>query len=528
VVFFVSSPSARFESDDALNYAAAVEFGGPESLVFSHHLAYVPLMKILFEGARLVDPDVRALTVMVPAGAIIAAAACGLFVLVLRNWLRVGWPLALFGGAALASSYGFWRYAGEAEVYALAVFLSLLLLLAAVRLRPGPGAAAVLALLALLSITGHLLNIALVLALPYLLYKRGWSLRLIGLTAAIGAVLLVPTLWGAYQFDATHHQEQASLGGLGSFYTGTESSSDLSASDLVAAVAVISSLVVGTNWVFQHEPLRDLVSGVLPGHAVQDELYMGSMAPGWVKWAAPLALLLLSAAVYLLLRAPRSTPIAAPGEGRFLIFWIAAYLGLTGVAGSIVQPEVWLLFLVPLWLSIVFLLRKLTLPSRSLVLVAGALFLSSLVGGLLPVHLGGDRQADSSAWLADHTTAADLLLTADSSGFARYVAYQRPPQVVYLAHSDYIESLKELILEGETTSEIAVAAREERRLLGHQPPHEGDGDLYVTRDVFDPPDWLVRSNPVAAAALIDLGAEVGHLFTPVEGSDLYLVRRHQG
>jgi hypothetical protein len=33
---------------------------------------------------------------------------------------------------------------------------------------------------------------------------------------------------------------------------------------------------------------------------------------------------------------------------------------------------------------------------------------------------------------------------------------------------------------------------------------------------------------VAAAALIDLGAEVGHLFTPVEGSDLYLVRRHQG
>ena len=527
-IFTISAPQQRFEAEDALDYAAAVEFGETSDLISRNHLAYLPVSKLIFEGAKRLSVVDRALPLMVTVGALTAAGACVLFVVFLRHALNVEVRLAIFGGAALAASYGFWRYAGEAEVYAMASLSALGLLIAAYRLNPSTVGAATLAVLAVAAILGHSLNASIVIATPYLLLKRGWPIRHIVAAAVLGLALLMPILFGVYRYSVDDALGRAEDPGFAGFYLGKGTRFDLRPLDIVLAVGVAGSLIIASNAVFLYEPARDLITELIPTRALSEELYMGATAPEWLGWIAPVSMAVAVVSLVALVRRLDPASAIRSTDGKVLVIWMTVYSFIVIVGGNLTQPEVWLLLLIPFWGLIVISLRMRSVSSGLLLLVAGSLALNSLLSGLLPLYTSSDRQSDLTIWLESNADQSDLVLTADSAGLARYIAYQLPPQVAFIGGRvgavDEVETLWDMIIDRATTREIISYLDDRRLLSGHRRPPASDGNLYVTRDFFDPPSWLEAANPEVAQMLAEMSQQYSQVFQPVDGSDLYFVR----
>lgn len=532
VVYGLTSPDNRFEAEDALSYSAAIEFGEePSDLISPQHLAYLPFANLIFESSHQLGLVDRSLPLLVWMGAFVAAAACVLFVALLRSWLQVGWGLAIFGGAGLASSYAFWRYAGEAEIYSLAALGAIAMVLGAVRLSPSIPSAVALGALATFAILGHTLNAAVVAATAYLLVKRGWSVRLLAITAMTGVVMLVPSLWVGYQTSLDQDAPTASEAGFIGFYTGEGLVSEVNLGDAIPAIGVIGSLVVASNAVFLYEPTRQLLIDTFPGRALADEIYMGQTAPEWLNWMAPVALAAVLTALVVLLLQLHYPSMVKNVDGRFLLIWIVLYSAIVVLGGAVTQPEVWLLLLVPLWALVVIGLRRRPPSSSFLTIVVLAIAFNSLIGGLMPVYTGQYRQADLTAWLEGNTSESDLVLTADSAGLARYIAYNRPPHAGHIGGRgnpartlEAISEVATLVSRGATTHEILLRLEDENLLSGHRTIDKANGHLYLTTDFFDPPAWLATAEPEAALMLSDLEGELGPFFEDAPGSDFYLIR----
>jgi hypothetical protein len=125
-LYLAVSPSLAHQHWDSLEYAYACETRGPRAMWGNHPLGH-PVQCGVFVLARALGYEGRALPVLKAVNAAAAAAAVGGFALVLAailgiaRWRAAGWALVL------GSGYGFWRFAGSADIYSL----SLLLLIAA-------------------------------------------------------------------------------------------------------------------------------------------------------------------------------------------------------------------------------------------------------------------------------------------------------------------------------------------------------------------------------------------------------------
>ena len=530
VIYLATSPDNRFEADDAYSFAAAVEFGDFGSVINPYHLAYIPLVKALYEPIRSVAPEQRALPFMALLGAVAGAVTVVLFYLLMIHWLQASRAQAAFGAIALGVSYGFWRYTAEAEVYALASLAAVLLLLVAVRIRPSWPAVAVIAALACISILAHALNLALVVALPLLLTQRGWP----GLKVLASALLFGTTLFaisfGAYSLARANGIEAAVGATYMEFYAGAESGNSLSPSDLIPAVGIIGSTVVAANSVFVYEQVRDFLTTSYPGNAIADEVTMGSTSPEWLRYLAPVVLLATLIALTTLLWKLRKSRFASWKTGYTLYVWLGAYLVIVLIGRGVIQPELWLLALVPFWAIIVGAMERVGLSGALPWLVVGTLAANSLINGFMPVYLGDNRLEAFSQWPSSHVSQGDLILTADSAGTARYLAYQTPAHTAQIGVGpperavENIQLLGDMIAAGLTTAQIVEALDSRGLIEGYKPISHATANLYITRDLFDPPEWLETARPESADALRKLGERIGNRFVEVDDNDLYLAR----
>jgi hypothetical protein len=344
-------------------------------------------------------------------------------------------------------------------------------------------------------------------------------------------LLLVPILFGVYRYSVDHDIAGAPETDFATFYIGDGTQADTRPRDLILTVGIVGSLIIASNALFLYEPVRALITEILPTRALTDELYMGATAPEWLGWIAPVSMAaalvsLVALALHLeLVGSFRST------EGKFVIIWMTVYSCIVIVGGNVTQPEVWLLLLLPVWVLVVLSLPVRLVSSRLLLLVAGSLALNSLISGLLPLYTSDDRQANLTVWLESNTTTSDLVLTADGAGLARYIAYYHPPQAAHIGGRsaangavDEVETLWDMIIDRVPTREIIGYLGDRELLSGHRGQPAGDGNLYATRDFFVPPSWLEAANPDVAQTLAEMGKKYSHMFRPVDGSDLYLVR----
>lgn len=474
--YVLTSPSNHSEADDALWYAWDVEQAAWPVLFHPFHVIYLPVARLAWRAVHALGGPERAYSTLIVLGALASAGAVLLSWDLLVRRLGVTPGRAAFAAALLAFSYGTWRYAGEAEVYAPALLSSVVLAHLSLAARPGVRgriglvvAGAVAPLVHILAVAGSMI------AVPIAV----WSLR--GRRAALGYAVATAVL-GLTLATAGYALAGRPADNVVDFYRGEESTATIGgAGDIVRHAVAASQVVVSGNFILTYEPVRQAISSWFPGRMLYDETYAGSHAPSVVRWLAPATLALLVAGLlWFVLTAGRPARSAGrTAAARFGGIWLVSHILLGVVFSRAGQPEVWMLAVFPAWLLFTAFFVRSDAPVLPLAAFAVALTLHNGIGGLaVYAPEDGDRNLAKATPVIVRTNAEDVVLTAESAVFTRYLTYWGPARVAHLLYRD---------------------PDEVRRIYGGAVA--GGGRVFATGDVFDIPDYYGVVRPAWADSL---------------------------
>jgi hypothetical protein len=496
-LYYATAPGNRTEADDGFWYACLVRQGGFRAQVVgaSSHLLFLPLMSATYRMARDTGFTISSYDLLRLVSSIGAACTGVLFYLFLRQRMNVTFHAALASAVGLCVSYGFWRYANEAEVYAPAAALTVLGLWLAfdahsrLRLAGAVLAFAIATFISILSLIPGLFVVPAVVA-------HGSGLRRAGGYVAALSVLVTTIALAVYE------RVDDGTSSFVEFVKGPPPSTDLINGAVQSVVGFGQSLLAG-NFLLTHTVVLDAFQRRFPATVFQEERFLAAHSSPWLGMIpfATLALILVSFVIVLFLWA--RYPQESSDRFRLLVlflFWIIAYW-LIALRVNPYAPETWTLLLIPIWIILATLIfdRVARLRPGIVWLFIGALFLHNLIGGMLLMHdTSTDFNARKAAWLIANAGPNDVILTADGSAFSRYLAYRSDARVVslYGAYS---------------------AADVERfyRLALTTPGH-----VYITGDVFHPPSYIRTANPTLDAGLGLLSRNVREKVVPVTHDSL--------
>lgn len=439
-------PANHSEAEDAYFYARIAEQGVPAEMFHAHHLLYLPLMRSLFVVAESVGYSGRSLPLLIGFSMLSGALAVCLFA-VLAGKKKTG---VLFA-AALLFSYGFWRYSTTAEIYIPVTALCLLALYCLRRAEEHLLFFCGCALSAAAALLLHVISWPLVLvAIPfYFIATRRPGRAALYLTAvlSIAAVGYILAIAGP---------------GLTVFPdAGVFRDSWISPRTWPKAAAAFGQNVVSANFLFAIEPVARKLQALFPYHMLQEELFMGKAAPGWIRYAAPVSLVCAVSAVLsvLVLSLKNLRRVFTQKDWAWPV---AVLLWLGGTAATALlfepaNPEIWICSLAPFWLLLALCFRPFPAESRASLaagVLAVVLLLHNLIGGIVPVSgRGGDYCRQKAAGLLERAQAGDLILTADSHAFITYLSYYTPATVV---DAKFISPEQWRLLKEQTTGRIFV------------------------------------------------------------------------
>lgn len=445
-------PENHTEAEDAYYYARMVESGCGAELFHRHHLLYLPVGRAIFRAARWAGYEGRALPVLI-AWSVAAGAVCvTIMAALLRSSVR-------WAAAGLLFSYGFWRYSTTAEIYVPMLALALGAWGCAVRADRRPGYFAGSVLLGGLALLLHLAALpAVMLGIPALYAMRGRGRRalmhafLTGL--AVGAVYAGVRTWGPG--TVVFHDAAAIRPGLAS-----------AGAWLGGGVAFGHTLVSG-NFVFSWPAASEWIQSLLPHRMLQEEAFMGRMAPAAARWASPLT---AAIALGLLARLSwtwgrgmggRSVMTRHPGPATPDSMLPAASAWLAGSCGMALlfepaNPEMWIPVLPALWLGVgMGIARREARDVRWMQAAVLGLWLHNAVGGMALVGSAeGDYARHKGGWLAANAKKGEWILVADSHSAITWLEYNAQARVLDARFMD--EDTWSLRLHREAPSRVWIA-----------------------------------------------------------------------
>lgn len=374
----------------------------------------------------------------------------------------------------LAFSYGFWRYANEAETYILA---SIFVLGAWNLVLRGKEWWCVV--VSTVGILVHLLNlIPLLLIIPlYYLLSGNWKKALFhgvltGLMVIAGYSVCAPWL---------------DFSGLGAQHHGLEGG--LSISNLMRGGIAFGQNLLSANFLFGFESFRELLTIFFPSRMLDEEFYMASKMRHWIPWAGTATVVaLLGVGVWVLMEAlgsgrrafgrlsvvDRPPNTKRPKPNAFYLScaaWLFLY-ALAVIRTEAGSPELWIMALIPFWFLFAMILpgkdgekRKtdggdklahranttlrqvcgVASESRFLWVFVVLLFTHNLIGGLIPVlSKKSDYHAKKSAWLLENTSEDDLVLTSYEPILIFYLNYYCPAKLLNSSETSVEEITDEL------------------------------------------------------------------------------------
>jgi len=471
--YLLSTPTVRTEADDAYQFSYEVE-NGLVAEGISRQILYVPVATAVFEGVQALGWDGRALGVLVVLSALFAAASVSLLYLLLRRRLGASRATAALGSGALAFTYGYWRYAAEAEVYSIAIFLALTLLYVAFADSTRTAVWGGIGVLGATAYLMHGLNVVVAFAaVPVFLI----GVRKYRQLVAYGAVLVALVLLGSVTAYVAAREDDQSFR---DFYS-ENTEITLSVNNAQRALVGSGQSLIASGFLFSHDRFPELVEEITPNRFLEDDLYLAATITPARRWAmtatfvAALGAILSAVALAIpglvqLRRNPQLMAIVVWLIG-ITVFQITSGFGADG-------PEVWLLALPALALTLAMGVGGSESYSRPGMRVLGLVVL------IFAVHNGlgmatlqaddGDRNVARAEWLLGNTTSRDLVLTLDSAQFARYLQYKSEATVVNLLEAAVADRYIDAI--------TADAASEYERVL-------------ATAAVFDPPAWVTSGWP---------------------------------
>ncbi len=468
VFYVVTAVGNRSETDDAFGYAQAIEHGplrelvGPQS---ARHLLFLPLFRGLYLALRWTGLHARAYDEVRFVSAVIAACAVTLMAFLLRRRFGLSKLTSLAGAAGLAVSYGFWRYANEAEVYSIAILLMLLICWIAfadgVSTRASMAAGAVAALAVLIDAE---VAVTAFVAVPIAFLLRRRFRRLAVYCMVLILLLAVFTL-ALYRYS--HPQGKTFV----SYILGASAperhglTGKYSPSTAPSSLIAFGQTVTAGNFLFAYPSIAQRLREALPNRRVA-LAYAAERASPAVRLLAPIllaALLFVTVSLLLSLRSQPRRRLDAKLIG--VASWFVS-LGVV-LAGRNSNPEAWILELPAIWILIAALLFELIgsqTRRRIIILVPLCLLAFNAVSGWIMRSKAYDLNVLKAQWLLSNAGVGDAVLTADNGKFGLYLQYYSRANVQ--------------CLEGRTASQLRHLYE---RVL-HDARH-----LYITGDIFNPP-----------------------------------------
>ena len=444
-VYSLTAPQNHSEAEDVYQFARVVEQGTFTDQSGVNRVLALPLFSMAYKGAQLIGYSGRAFPFMILINRLLAVVALFLF-FVLSQYLNPKaqglstsphsspkasglQPTAfvpILGTLLLAFSYGFWRYANEAETYLLAsVFvLGAWCLVAKGKWLLAIGCSAI-------GILVHLLNlIPLLFIIPlYYLLSKDWKKGVLhgvltGLLVLLGYALCFQCLDWA-ELGAQHH--------------GLESG--FSFGNLLRAGIALGQCLISGNFLFGFEGFRDLLVNFFPSRMLGEEFYMAAKMPRWIPWTGTVTLLgLVTGFGWLVVRRnvddascfvteeERESQASSLKPKAFFTsctVWLLLYAVavLRTESGS---PELWIMALIPFW----FITGRWVKGRRAWGFVI-LLFVHNLVAGLLPVMSEeSDYHVAKGQWLVENSSSDDLVLTSYEPIMIFYLDYFSPAKII--------------------------------------------------------------------------------------------------
>jgi len=446
--YLATTPGNRIEATDSYVYAYQTEALGPTDFgyyqTFLRLLLFHVVMRLLYRAAQFVHEGVSAHAVMLAASAFSASLCLMLFGRLLNRNFHLTLPTSLLGAGFLGATYGFWRYSVEAEVYAPSLLLIIAVLslvfsaeerAARVRRRMTFMPAGALAGLA---VVFYQLNaIPLLLAAPVLFLRRGGLDELIAYEFAAASVIVFAyvlaflmngaadfTIAALYDFVFEHSWE----------------SNSWDQAPLLMAVPTLGHAIVSGNWIFGLTNVVGTLSETLPLGNYPKRVLAASRAGVLFVYVPIFTLTVIIVLGIVSAWFARQRFRTQSSLDRRLVFAFSWFV-LHSVVLCWLSPanyEVWAMALPPLViLFTAFVIEPCVRAGRQALptILLVAVVLHNGIGGIGIMYSSrGDYAREKGAWVLEHATAKDLILTTTVDGNLRnLLCYVGQLRVIYLS-----------------------------------------------------------------------------------------------
>ena len=446
-VYWFTSTGNLSETDDVYAFIYRTEnfpftqVSDPRLMLY--HMAMRGLYLLINGITSLFSFEVSALTTMRCFSIICAALTLPLAFRILTKHFNVSQMPALSAVLFLAFSYGFWRYAAEAEVYIPAC---LLILWVYDKLLDAPVSIIKVVLIAVVAGVTVLFYqpsvIPLFFAFPFLFnLVKNWKGFFAYLSAG-GLTVLAGYLWGF----SLYWEAPFSVGEFQVFLSQRSEEFMLPSMSIKTILFSVArsgfSLMhdfASANWVFASQPVLVLVEKMFPQNVIAEEVYLASQV-GWRLYLLILTQGILGMMILaLIIQGLKRVKKVTLNKGLIvLILWLAingAVIGRLNPAGI----EAWIMVFPPLMILVgVVILNVLPEKFRTLTFASiGLLVFHNIVGGLSLVwDESFEYHKVKGKWAIEQGSSKDLIVVTGDAGFAETLRYLSASKVVYLSVHD--------------------------------------------------------------------------------------------
>lgn len=447
VFFLLTAAGNAGETDDVYAFAYRAENFALDYISDPRLMLYHMAMRLLYLAGQATGLDIAALTLMRGFSALCAAASLLVLLRIFVADLKLSPETALLATVVLGISYGFWRYAAEAEVYIPAILLILLVFHGLSRGHEkaegflsgmaGFGALGALAGLAVLFYQPSV--IPLFFAFPCLLLYRDRVLQLGCYLAVGGAFVIAGYLLGfmAYWPDPLSLSSfKAFLSQRAGEFVVPPFSPKTVIVSMIRSAFALSHDLASVNWIFAFDPVVKLIQQAFAHNVITEEVFLARRA-GAVVYLPIVTLAGLAFLALRLLMAAGWPSLTMLRQRAFLVIliWTAingAIIGRLNPAGL----EAWIMVFPPLVMLFAFLLVEPCVRAgrgRLVTAFAGVLFLHNAVGGMALVW-DSENEYDrvAGAWIIAEAQPEDLVIVNGNAGLGESLRYLSPAQVALI------------------------------------------------------------------------------------------------
>ena len=450
IVFYaVTRPINHSESYDSINYALFAENFELGTAPDSRNILFHAFNRSLFMTSEWLGLDIRALELISYVSIITGAFSLVLFARLLKLRLGVS-PFAAWTGAAfLGLTYGYWRYAGAAEVYIPSIFLILCCLTLVFKFLEDEDrsqwtllAASILSGLAVLFYTPNV--IVLFFAIFVLFCSKSHFFAFVQY-AVIGTLVVTAGFVITLLVIKGHFPSIQELVAFANDRNGEFRCRPPTHIAFVKFILAFGHDIFSAHWTRTLDPVRTGLDPLIPGCVYNFNVVV--YAGKGIQYLTAIAAILFLPALILFSRihwlASRKWKLARPSKPTlFLLCWF----GAMGMIIGTIDPgsfEAWIPLLVPfVALITVFAIEPCCQLGKRRTLIAFILILlcyNFFGGTVLWRNTEGDYFFHKTAWIKQQLTEDDTVVVNEFDyRVVDYLRYHTDAKIAHLTFADKI------------------------------------------------------------------------------------------